>query len=456
MGNIIHTIDDFFFQFLDITLIFYLCFSLYKFRFHPAHKKIAIICTSVCFGLLYKLLLTFIDYLNLISYQSLANPRQPDDLLILGDFSITPIPLILYSLLIVFIFTHGNRLDELLLIMLFTPSSDMIRILGYYLSRLLPAFIQEDTVYIMRTLFSFVFLIFITWLFYKYFQMLHNNPRQSYRVYTCIAALSMNFFYILIKHNISQISFATLIFVLMLIILIFFFLLMEKIIQNYNNNLRLQFQEKIEESNRQTIIEMENATQEIRRWRHEYQNQLLLFMSYCEESRYSELQESLETALQKLPHLEKRIRTGNSELDLILNHKFSECTKQGIDLLIQVSIPEQLNFRKEDIFSLLNNLLNNAIEAAKKTPSPYIQLTISPAKNYLLFQIRNSCIGNVLEENPELQTTKSDKLFHGIGMSVIRSVVNKYDGIINFSQDDEIFQTKVLLKCKRSEPMSFT
>lgn len=332
----------------------------------------------------------------------------------------------------------------------------MIRILGYYLSRLLPAFIQEDTVYIMRTLFSFVFLIFITWLFYKYFQMLHNNPRQSYRVYTCIAALSMNFFYILIKHNISQISFATLIFVLMLIILIFFFLLMEKIIQNYNNNLRLQFQEKIEESNRQTIIEMENATQEIRRWRHEYQNQLLLFMSYCEESRYSELQESLETALQKLPHLEKRIRTGNSELDLILNHKFSECTKQGIDLLIQVSIPEQLNFRKEDIFSLLNNLLNNAIEAAKKTPSPYIQLTISPAKNYLLFQIRNSCIGNVLEENPELQTTKSDKLFHGIGMSVIRSVVNKYDGIINFSQEDEIFQTKVLLKCKRSEPMSFT
>ena len=170
MGNIIHTIDDFFYQFLDIALIFYVCFSLYKFRFHSAHKKVTIFCTSVCFGLLYKFLLTFIDYLNVISYKSLANTRLPDDLLVLGDSSITQIILILYSLLIVFIFTRGNRLDELLLIMLFAPSSDMMRILSYYLSRLLPAFIQEDTVYIVRTLFSFVFLIFITWLFYKYFQ----------------------------------------------------------------------------------------------------------------------------------------------------------------------------------------------------------------------------------------------------------------------------------------------
>lgn len=446
MGNIIHTIDDFFYQFLDISLIFYLCFSLYKFRFRPAHKKMTIFCASVCFGLLYKFLLTLIDYLNVLNYKSLANTRLPDDLLVLGDSSVTQIIMILYSLLIVLIFTRGNRLDELLLIMLFAPLSDMMRILSYYLSRLLPAFIQEDIIYIMRTSFTFAFLIFITWLFYKYFQILHSNPRHSYRIYTCIAALSMNLFYMLIKHNISQVSFAALIFVLILIILLFFFLLMEKIIQNYNNNLRLQFQEKIEENNRQTIIEMENATQEIRRWRHEYQNQLLLFMSYCEESRYSELQASLETALQKLPQLEKRIRTGNPELDLILNHKFSECTKQGIDMQIQVSVPEQLNFRKEDIFSMLNNLLNNAMEAAEKTPEPYIQLTISPFKNYLLFQIRNSCIGNVLKKNPELHTTKSNKLFHGIGMSVIRSVVNKYDGIINFSQEAQIFQTKILLK----------
>lgn len=70
----------------------------------------------------------------------------------------------------------------------------------------------------------------------------------------------------------------------------------------------------------------------------------------------------------------------------------------------------------------------------------------SEAKAYLVIIITNSIPSSIIKNNPSLITTKKDKEHHGLGLLTIRDVVEKYDGILNFSEENLCFSADVRLK----------
>lgn len=60
--------------------------------------------------------------------------------------------------------------------------------------------------------------------------------------------------------------------------------------------------------------------------------------------------------------------------------------------------------------------------------------------------VSNRVDRDVLKENKEMKTTKSDKLRHGIGLKIVSQVAEKNDGKLDFSQENDMFFVKVLLK----------
>ena len=53
--------------------------------------------------------------------------------------------------------------------------------------------------------------------------------------------------------------------------------------------------------------------------------------------------------------------------------------------------------------------------------------------------------GNVLENNPDLKTTKSTPSYHGYGIRLIRQIAEKYNGAADFSATKESFICRVML-----------
>lgn len=456
MGTIIHAIDDALYLILDYVLLFYIAFSLYKFRFSESFSgkflKVQTLLTALIMAVCYRLLTSVVDYLGVLTHELYANVRTTDDILRFGETPLQYLSLIFYGLIVVFLFTKRHRIHALLLVTLFLPICDMLRIISYYLSRLLPDLWNGELIFGARMFLSVFFLLVFAFFAEKYFKMLLSSQKKSYLIYTGVASFFLNLLLLLIKRRVSEISLAAFAFALIMLVILLFFLLIEKLAQNYNNTLRLEYQKKIEEYDRHTILEMESATEEIRKWRHEYQNQLLLLKSYVEEGRIPELEQTLNGLLDNIPKIERLIHTGNQELDMILNHKMTEAKKKGIDFQAQISVPENLPFDRKDLFSLLNNLLNNAIEASEKALEPYIQLTINPFKGYLLIQIRNTCLGYLLDQNPDLKTQKEKPFLHGMGLSLIRSIAEKYSGIAYFSQKGDLFESKVMLSLNQLSP----
>lgn len=97
-----------------------------------------------------------------------------------------------------------------------------------------------------------------------------------------------------------------------------------------------------------------------------------------------------------------------------------------------------------DIGVLYGNLLDNAIEACCNVPKDkrYIRLENKFISGKMLLIIENSKSGI---RNENLTTTKKDSYSHGRGIKSVRRVVEKYNGTVNFTDKEDVFEVSAML-----------
>ena len=146
------------------------------------------------------------------------------------------------------------------------------------------------------------------------------------------------------------------------------------------------------------------------------------------------------------------IKTGNEALDLILSEKSLICQKKDIKLTCLADC-SKLNFiNKTDLYSLFGNLIDNAMEAVYKiqdVDKRHINLVVKNVNSFVSISIDNYYEGNIiLLDNGLPKTTKEDKDYHGYGMKSIQLIVNKYDGDLNISLDNNVFSLFIMFPIK--------
>lgn len=99
----------------------------------------------------------------------------------------------------------------------------------------------------------------------------------------------------------------------------------------------------------------------------------------------------------------------------------------------------------------MNNLLDNAVEAAERADERFIQVYIfSKGNMHDGLVIKNSCFVPPETENGELKTTKQNKKIHGVGTKSIRKTLKKYDAVYGWKYDEnsKIFETDIVFPKK--------
>ena len=142
--------------------------------------------------------------------------------------------------------------------------------------------------------------------------------------------------------------------------------------------------------------------------------------------------------------------TGNPVTDVILNRKGQICAQENIALDGDLLFPSELGIEAFDLGILLNNALDNAIEACRRmTKERHRSIWIRGyAKGRMFFLVvENTCEDRMIRsENGELQTTKMDVQGHGFGMSNMRSCAEKYYGTMQYEVRDGMFILTIMLQ----------
>ncbi len=146
-------------------------------------------------------------------------------------------------------------------------------------------------------------------------------------------------------------------------------------------------------------------------------------------------------------------KSGNKALDVVLNMQSMVCENNRIEFTCMAD-GSSLHFMSDsDIYSLFNNILDNAVEAVMKVEEPEkraISLTVTSKDGFVFIREENYCNGNNLVFKEGLpKTTKNDKLYHGFGVKSIIATTENYGGHCTIDLDDNIFSVDIILPLRK-------
>lgn len=191
---------------------------------------------------------------------------------------------------------------------------------------------------------------------------------------------------------------------------------------------------------------LQTNQQELRSFRHDINNRLIALQAILDTENISEAQHYVNNMTDMINNITEFSKCGNIAIDSMINYKLSLAQKNDIKIKYDIAVPLGLNIDNDDLLIIIGNLLDNAIEATSQLEeNRFIQILIEFSKGCLIIYTRNTYDSHLNITNGKLNTTKSNKKLHGIGLKSIETAVQKYNGLLDISYNEKIFETSILL-----------
>ncbi len=191
------------------------------------------------------------------------------------------------------------------------------------------------------------------------------------------------------------------------------------------------------------IVEIQDIYTDMRGLRHDMRSHIAN-ISLLVKNVAGSVNEELESYIGKMEETVSKLdftyQTGNPITDIIIHQKWQEAEKKQIQFKVDFAYPPNLLIDIYDIAVILNNALENAIEACRKTEGNKQIRLYSYVKGSLFFiEVENDFAENIVVEKESglPVSSKENGKLHGIGISNIQRCAKKYKGDI----DIEIFDT---------------
>lgn len=230
-------------------------------------------------------------------------------------------------------------------------------------------------------------------------------------------------------------------------------IILEKLIQNSEKEILLETYENQILDMEEHMKDVEHLYDGIRGMKHDMKNYLADIEALLREKEYPRGQEEVRRYLDGLynsmEELEMKCRTGNPVTDVVLSRKMRESGTSGIPFECEFIYPEGMGISAFDLSIILNNALENALEASKKEKDKaHIRVESYRRENLFFMEIENYYTGmpKIDASGEYLKTTKEDKSRHGLGTKNIANSVKRYDGKLNYDYQNNIFCLTVMLQ----------
>ncbi|MCH5202192.1 MAG: GHKL domain-containing protein [Oscillospiraceae bacterium] len=143
--------------------------------------------------------------------------------------------------------------------------------------------------------------------------------------------------------------------------------------------------------------------------------------------------------------------SSNKLINAIINRYAMICNDLDIKLFTDIRDIDFSFISDNNLTSILDNILENAVEASKGSSEKRIELTIRQTNlNFVAIKIWNYSGKAPNIKNGKLVTTKDNHNIHGFGIKSIERIARQYSGNVNYSfEDDNMkFSLTIILKIK--------
>lgn len=225
---------------------------------------------------------------------------------------------------------------------------------------------------------------------------------------------------------------------------------LEKELQLYHQQNELQYK---------YYGDLEKKYQDSRKVLHDMKNHLIA----VEQLYHMQESDAGNTYVKDMHHmlnvLGERFYTNHKILNIILNDKLSNAERDGIDTAVEIG-EVSLEFMKDiDVTTVFANLLDNAIEAAKRVGEhPYIRIKMNYFNEFVVISIRNSLLAEgalISAQSGETHRSRHiPKGSHhnrkgsrhmGYGLQNVKKTLEKYNGTVQTGSSDCEFQVNITL-----------
>ncbi|WP_268624325.1 ATP-binding protein [Paenibacillus alvei] len=265
-----------------------------------------------------------------------------------------------------------------------------------------------------------------------------------YRYYVLISAIplmSIYHLYILnhktIYYFISAIGF---LFLNVMVVYIF-----DTIIDKYKfmqEHTQLQHQMDYQDANYEKVV---HSFKSIKRIIHDTNQQFLYIEECIKRNELAAAMEHIKTTLNKVEGAYQRVNTGNLVIDALITNTLNIGQANGIRIDTKLNLwSQEIHIDRYDLCVVIGNMLDNAIEASKKltiAEDRYILIKIHSTESSLLIHILN----HMENEVAHLHSQKPTPEFHGIGLTNIARICDKYGGHMTIETENKVFNNMVLL-----------
>lgn len=167
------------------------------------------------------------------------------------------------------------------------------------------------------------------------------------------------------------------------------------------------------------------------------------------EAKAEELEQYIDEVEESVIFYDSVVKTENEVLNTILSEKSLYCEKHKIKLSCIVDSAHLDFMSTMDIYALLGNALDNAIECVSKYKSEekrVVSLTISAQGSFLCIQTNNYFDGELkFQDGLPLSTKRRNRAYHGFGMKSMKHLAEKYGGALYTSLENGIFMLQVVI-----------
>jgi len=187
------------------------------------------------------------------------------------------------------------------------------------------------------------------------------------------------------------------------------------------------------------IDDMKETEENARRLRHDSRNHLGVLALLIEEDKNEEalkyLNEYMEVTLNKVSY----IHTNNEFVNAIIHSKMVYCSNNNITLICTADNNIK-NTNNVELCGILGNLIDNAIEACNRLEeNRIIEIRLTDDGEKINIFVKNRINESVLKINEMLVTSKQDKSNHGLGIKIVKSIVQKHQGYVDFFEKEGYF-----------------
>jgi len=198
---------------------------------------------------------------------------------------------------------------------------------------------------------------------------------------------------------------------------------------------------------KQAHIEMENlriTETQAAIYHHDMRHHLIMINSFLNSDNPQQAKDYITKVQTDIEAIKLKRFCENNIMNLLCSSFADKAEKIGVQLKIDVTLPEFISVSDTELCSIISNGLENALNAVSDLKNPYrwIEFNCKIKQKKFLIEIKNPYAGSITMQNG---LPVSNQTNHGYGCKSIRSITERHHGLCTFEADSKEFTLRIVL-----------